>query len=91
MEGFIVLDWAAQFPAAMKQMAIWVSQGQVKSKNTVVKGGLEQAEQALADLFKGLNTGERFIFINVSPSWKSTQTDMREGKLVVEVKEPTRS
>lgn len=59
MEGFIVLDWAAQFPAAMKQLAIWVSQGQVKSKNTVVKGGLEKADQALVDLFKGLNTGKK--------------------------------
>lgn len=61
MEGFIVLDWAAQFPAAMKQMAIWVVQGQVKSKNTVVKGGLEKADQALADLFKGLNTGKLVV------------------------------
>ncbi|ROV99780.1 hypothetical protein VSDG_03146 [Cytospora chrysosperma] len=66
MTGFIVLDWAAQFPAAMKQMAIWVVQGQVKSKNTVVKGGLEKADQALADLFKGLNTGETSSFIDES-------------------------
>lgn len=66
MEGFIVLDWAAQFPAAMKQLAIWVAQGQVKSKNTVVKGGLEKADQALADLFRGLNTGKK-------ASWKTIQ------------------
>ncbi|KUI59637.1 Putative NADP-dependent oxidoreductase YfmJ [Cytospora mali] len=63
MEGFIVLDWAAQFPAAMKQLAFWVSQGQVKSKNTVVKGGLEKADQALADLFKGVNTGKLVVEI----------------------------
>lgn len=65
MEGFIVLDFAADFPEAMKQMAVWVSQGQVKSKNTVVKGGLQKADQALADLFKGINTGQ---WIHNSPS-----------------------
>lgn len=59
MEGFIVLDFAADFAEAMKQMAVWVSQGQVKSKNTVVKGGLQKADQALADMFKGINTGKR--------------------------------
>lgn len=59
MEGFIVLDFAADFAEAMKQMAVWVSQGQVKSKNTVVKGGLQKADQALADMFKGINTGKQ--------------------------------
>lgn len=52
-----MLDFAADFAEAMKQMAVWVSQGQIKSKNTVVKGGLQKAEQALADMFKGINTG----------------------------------
>lgn len=61
MEGFIVLDFAADFAEAMKQLAVWVSQGQVKSKNTVVKGGLQKADQALADLFKGINTGEQIF------------------------------
>ncbi|KAJ0122347.1 nadp-dependent leukotriene b4 12-hydroxydehydrogenase [Diaporthe amygdali] len=61
MEGFIVLDFAADFPEAMKQMAVWVSQGQIKSKNTVVKGGLQKADQALADMFKGINTGKLVV------------------------------
>lgn len=57
-----MLDFAADFAEAMKQLAVWVSQGQVKSKNTVVKGGLQKADQALADLFKGINTGEQICF-----------------------------
>ncbi|KAK7718463.1 hypothetical protein SLS64_002418 [Diaporthe eres] len=61
MEGFIVLDFAADFAEAMKQLAVWVSQGQIKSKNTVVKGGLQKADQALADLFKGINTGKLVV------------------------------
>lgn len=58
MEGFIVLDFAPDFAEAMKQLAVWISQGQIKSKNTVVKGGLQKADEALAGLFKGINTGE---------------------------------
>lgn len=59
-----MLDFAADFAEAMKQLAVWVSQGQVKSKNTVVKGGLQKADQALADLFKGINTGEQIFFFS---------------------------
>lgn len=60
MEGFIILDYAQEFPVAMKQLAQWVSEGKIKSKNTVIKGGLEKAEHALVDLFRGVNTGKVF-------------------------------
>lgn len=58
MEGFIILDHVKEFPVAMKQLAEWVSEGKIKSKNTVIKGGLEKAEHALVDLFRGVNTGK---------------------------------
>lgn len=58
MEGFIILDYATEWAVAMKQLAQWVSEGKIKSENTIVKGGLEKAESALVDLFKGVNTGE---------------------------------
>ncbi|KAF3764755.1 NAD(P)-binding protein [Cryphonectria parasitica EP155] len=61
MEGFIVIDYAAEWPAAAKQLAVWVSEGKLKSKNTIVKGGLQQAEHALVDLFKGVNTGKLVV------------------------------
>lgn len=58
MEGFIILDYVTEWSVAMKQLAEWVAEGKIKSKNTIVKGGLEKAETALVDLFKGANTGE---------------------------------
>lgn len=58
MEGFIVLDYAPEFAVAIKQLATWVSRGEVKSQNTIIKGGLEKAESALIDLFRGVNTGK---------------------------------
>lgn len=57
MEGFIVTDYAAQFPEARKELAKWLSEGKLKRKETIVKGGLPEAEQALVGLFNGANTG----------------------------------
>lgn len=86
MQGFIVLDWRADMPEAAKQLATWVAEGKIQAKKTVVKGGLQKAEHALADLFKGANTG-----MVTGPSGDSSevifkQADTATGKLVVEVK-----
>lgn len=58
MEGFIVFDFVKEYPAARKQLAQWLAEGKLKRQETVVKGGLKVAEQALVDLFKGGNTGK---------------------------------
>jgi len=61
MQGFIVFDYAKEFPEAKKQLAQWLSEGKLKRKETIVKGGLPKAEQALLDLFNGANTGKCFL------------------------------
>lgn len=58
MEGFIVFDHVKEYPAARKQLAQWLAAGKIKRQETIVKGGLKVAEQALDNLFKGGNTGE---------------------------------
>ena len=57
MEGFIVFDYASQYASARAELARWLSGGKIKRKETIIKGGLRNAEQALADLYKGVNTG----------------------------------
>lgn len=57
MQGFIVFDYASQFPAARKEIAQWLAEGKLQRKETIIKGGLPVAEQALLDLYKGVNTG----------------------------------
>jgi len=57
MEGFIVMDYLSEFGQAREQLAKWFAEGRIKSKETIVKGGLDAAETALVDLFKGVNTG----------------------------------
>ncbi|KAL1855267.1 hypothetical protein Daus18300_011173 [Diaporthe australafricana] len=70
MEGFIVFDFVKEYPAARKQLAQWLAEGKIKRQETVVKGGLKVAEQALVDLFKGGNTGKLLVEVK-SPEEKS--------------------
>lgn len=79
-----MFDFVKEYPAARKQLAQWLSEGKLKRQETVVKGGLKVAEQALVDLFKGGNTGKTPSSSSHSPLWKLT----RVGKLLVEVKSP---
>ncbi|KIW68614.1 hypothetical protein PV04_04549 [Phialophora macrospora] len=65
MEGFIVFDFAKEYPRALKDLAQWLSEGKIKRKETIVKGGLDQAENALRDLYKGVNTGK--LLVEVKP------------------------
>lgn len=62
MQGFIVFDYAKQYPEARKQLAQWLAEGKLKRKETIVKGGLVKAEEALVGLYQGKNTGEYDIY-----------------------------
>lgn len=88
MQGFIILDFIADFAEAGKQLAVWVTEGKIKSKNTVIKGGLEKAPYALVDLLRGANTGMR-PGVPSPCSVESNRADAHPGKLVVEVKAPS--
>jgi len=65
MEGFIVFDYAKEYPRALNDLAQWLSEGKIKRKETIVKGGLQQAENALRDLYNGMNTGK--LLVEVKP------------------------
>ena len=60
---FIVLDHVKDFPAARAELAQWIAEGKLKKTETVVRGGLKVAEQALVDLYKGINTGKLIVEI----------------------------
>ncbi|KAF9735685.1 hypothetical protein PMIN06_006784 [Paraphaeosphaeria minitans] len=61
MQGFIVFDYEKQYAEARKELAQWLSEGKLKRKETIVKGGLAKAEQALVDLYNGVNTGKLLV------------------------------
>jgi NADPH-dependent curcumin reductase CurA len=57
MEGFIVLDHAARYAEAQQQLAIWLADGQLKSREHVVEG-LDTFPETLMKLFSGENFGK---------------------------------
>ncbi|KAL8935512.1 MAG: hypothetical protein Q9216_005390 [Gyalolechia sp. 2 TL-2023] len=74
MEGFIVFDYAKQYAEARKELAQWLAEGKIQRKETIVKGGLAKAEQALADLYNGVNTGK--LLVEVCPEDGVTKANL---------------
>lgn len=62
IQGFIVTDFAAKFGEASAQLAQWVMEGKIKSKETIVEG-LEKAPTAVNMLFDGANIGKLIVKI----------------------------
>lgn len=58
MQGFIVFDYVEKYAAGKKQLAEWLSEGKLRRKETIIKGGLKAAEEGLLQLFKGQNIGK---------------------------------
>ncbi len=62
MQGFIVFDFADQYPEALTQLIQWYQEGKLRSEETV-REGFETLPQAFIDLFKGKNTGKMVVKI----------------------------
>jgi NADPH-dependent curcumin reductase len=60
MEGFIVIDYRKEFPAAIAEMAEWMREGTLRQVDTVVEG-LERAPEAFDMLFSGGNLGKLMV------------------------------
>jgi len=74
MEGFIVFDYQDQYPQALKELAQWLQEGKIQRKETIIKGGLAKAEQGLADLYNGINTGK--LLVEVKPDDASLKASL---------------
>lgn len=60
-KGFIVsLDYKDRYPEGLHQMALWLKQGKIKSRESIVKG-LENAPKAFMGLFAGENIGKQIV------------------------------
>ncbi len=60
MEGFLVFDFAARYGEAAREMAGWMAQGKLKSREDVVPG-LETFPETFLKLFKGENFGKLLL------------------------------
>jgi NADPH-dependent curcumin reductase CurA len=60
MEGFVVFNYAHRYAEGMRDMAAWLHEGKIKSKEDIVDG-LETFPETLLKLFSGENFGKLMI------------------------------
>ncbi|HVX10586.1 MAG TPA: NADP-dependent oxidoreductase [Pirellulales bacterium] len=65
--GFIVWDFASQFPEFGAEMSRWLREGRVKHREDITDG-LENAPQELIGLLKGENFGKKIIRVAADPT-----------------------
>jgi NADPH-dependent curcumin reductase CurA len=58
MEGFVVFDFARRYREAAADIAGWIGEGRVVTKETVVRGGIDDFPETLQMLFRGDNVGK---------------------------------
>lgn len=60
LQGFIVSDYYSRFPEGTQNLIEWIKAGRIKSRETIVEG-LENAPDAVNQLFDGRNIGKLLI------------------------------
>ncbi|HEY5336219.1 MAG TPA: NADP-dependent oxidoreductase [Mycobacteriales bacterium] len=64
MEGMVVFDYADRFPQAAVEMAGWMREGRLVSREDVVRGTVDDFPATLLRLFAGENTGKLVLQIS---------------------------
>ncbi|KAL4877008.1 hypothetical protein BJY04DRAFT_222510 [Aspergillus karnatakaensis] len=85
VRGFVIFDYADRFNVARRCLADWLREGRIQHAQTVLRGGLRQAETGLIGLYNGKNTGEIMFSMNQHLILMSAAAI---GKLLVEVARP---
>ncbi|KXN89105.1 Putative NADP-dependent oxidoreductase YfmJ [Leucoagaricus sp. SymC.cos] len=70
IQGFIVFDYANEYPVALSEMGKGLASGKIKRRFHVVEGGIEQAPKAIPLLFSGGNTGKLVVKVSEDPEIK---------------------
>jgi NADPH-dependent curcumin reductase CurA len=63
MEGMVVFDYADRYPQAVAELAGYLKDGRMKSKEDVVRGGVQAFPDTLLKLFSGENFGKLVLQI----------------------------
>ena len=58
MEGFVIFDYTDRFPQAIAELAGYVKDGRLKTREDIVDGGVAAFPQTLNKLFAGENCGK---------------------------------
>ena len=63
MTGFVVFDYLARYPDAIKALAGWLREGKLVSREHIVEGGVQAFPETLLKLFAGENTGKLVLAV----------------------------
>ena len=66
MEGIVVFDYAKRYPLAIAEMAAYLKDGRMKSKEDIVPGGVAAFPDTLNKLFSGENFGKLVLQVAAS-------------------------
>ncbi|ASG22042.1 NADP-dependent oxidoreductase [Nitrospirillum viridazoti] len=58
MEGMVVFDYAERYPQAVAEIAGWIKEGRLVSREDIVEGGVAAFPDTLLKLFTGENFGK---------------------------------
>jgi NADPH-dependent curcumin reductase CurA len=58
MTGFLVFDYTERYPEARAEMAQWLKNGELKSREDVVRGDVRDFPEVFLRLFRGENIGK---------------------------------
>jgi NADPH-dependent curcumin reductase CurA len=58
MTGFVIFDYAKRYPKGVAQLAQWLREGKLVSREDVVEGDIADFPAVLLRLFRGQNTGK---------------------------------
>ena len=61
MTGMLVFDYVDRYPQALAELAGWLKDGKLVSREHVVHGGVDAFPETLLKLFDGVNTGKLVI------------------------------
>jgi NADPH-dependent curcumin reductase CurA len=58
MTGMVIFDYAPRYGEASSEIAVWLADGRLISREDVLEGGVKSFPDALLKLFAGENTGK---------------------------------
>jgi len=61
MTGFVIFDFAKRYGEGQAAMAQWLKTGELRSREEVVSGGVDDFPDVLLRLFRGENTGKLML------------------------------
>jgi NADPH-dependent curcumin reductase len=64
MTGMVIFDYQDRFPQATAELARWFRDGQITSREHIVRGGVGDFPDALLKLFAGENTGKLILALD---------------------------